>query len=102
MVRGDRGRMRASHADREQVIEVLKDAFAHARLTRDELDARAGQALTEGWLRPRRAAARLTLRSASRASRDTSRFRSRLASLLSCSDRGIGSVYIQHRQVGLP
>jgi Domain of unknown function (DUF1707) len=41
----DRGRLRASHADREQVIEVLKDAFVQGRLTRDELDARAGQAL---------------------------------------------------------
>jgi hypothetical protein len=38
--------MRASHADREQVIEALKDAFVHGRLTKDELDARAGQALT--------------------------------------------------------
>ena len=40
-----RGSMRASHADREQVIEALKDAFAHGRLTKDELDARAGRAL---------------------------------------------------------
>ena len=40
-----RGPMRASHADREQVIEALKDAFAYGRLTRDELDARAGRAL---------------------------------------------------------
>jgi hypothetical protein len=40
-----RGPMRASHADREQVIEALKDAFAHSRLTKDELDARAGRAL---------------------------------------------------------
>src|SRR5215472_15577683 len=38
-------RMRAGHADREQVIEMLKNAFVHGRLTRDELDARAGQAL---------------------------------------------------------
>jgi len=41
-----RGRMRASHADREQVIEALKNAFVHGRLTKDELDTRAGQALT--------------------------------------------------------
>ena len=40
-----RGPMRASHADREQVIEALKDAFVHGQLNRDELDARAGQAL---------------------------------------------------------
>jgi hypothetical protein len=40
------GRLRAGHADREQVIETLKDAFVHGRLTKDELDARAGQALS--------------------------------------------------------
>jgi len=38
-------RLRAGHADREQVIEALKNAFVHGRLTKDELDARAGQAL---------------------------------------------------------
>ena len=38
-------RLRASHADREQVIEALKDAFVQGRLTRDELAARAGWAL---------------------------------------------------------
>jgi hypothetical protein len=38
-------RLRAGHADREQVIETLKDAFVHGRLTKDELDARASQAL---------------------------------------------------------
>ena len=32
------GRLRAGH-DREQVIEMLKNAFVHGRLTRDELDA---------------------------------------------------------------
>ena len=41
----DRDRLRAGHADREQVIEALKDAFVHGRLTRDELGTRAGQAL---------------------------------------------------------
>jgi Domain of unknown function (DUF1707) len=41
-----RGPMRASHADREHVIEALKDAFVHGRLTKDELDARAGQTLS--------------------------------------------------------
>ena len=40
-----RGPMRASHADREQVIEALKDAFVLGRLTKDEFDARTGQAL---------------------------------------------------------
>ena len=39
-----RGRMRASRADREQVIEVLKEAFAQGRLTGDELDSRLGRA----------------------------------------------------------
>jgi DUF1707 SHOCT-like domain len=37
--------LRAGRADREQVIEALKDAFVQGRLTRDELDVRAGQAL---------------------------------------------------------
>jgi DUF1707 SHOCT-like domain len=36
----------AGHADREQVIETLKTAFVDGRLTRDELDARAGRALS--------------------------------------------------------
>jgi hypothetical protein len=39
-------RLRAGHADREQVIEALKTAFVHGRLTKDELDTRAGQALS--------------------------------------------------------
>ena len=37
--------LRASDADREQVLEFLKTAFVQGRLTMDELDARAGQAL---------------------------------------------------------
>ena len=41
---GGRGRLRASHADRERVIEVLKDAFVQGRLNKGELDARVGQA----------------------------------------------------------
>jgi Domain of unknown function (DUF1707) len=41
---GGRGRLRASDADREQVIDVLKDAFVQGRLTRHELDSRTGQA----------------------------------------------------------
>ena len=40
-----RGRLRASHADREQVIDVVKAAFVQGRLTRDELDARLALAL---------------------------------------------------------
>ncbi len=40
-----RGHLRASDADREQVIDILKDAFVQGRLTRDELSVRAGQTL---------------------------------------------------------
>jgi hypothetical protein len=39
------GHIRASDADRDQVIEVLKDAFVRGRLTKDELSVRAGLAL---------------------------------------------------------
>jgi len=39
-----RGHIRASHADREHVIDTLKTAFVQGRLTKDELDARVGQA----------------------------------------------------------
>ena len=35
--------VRASHADREHVIDVLKAAFVQGMLTKAELDARAGQ-----------------------------------------------------------
>ena len=38
------GRLRASHADREQAIEVLKIAYAQGRLTKDEFGTRVGQA----------------------------------------------------------
>ena len=38
-----RGRLRASHADREQVIDLLKAAFVQGRITKDEFDARVGQ-----------------------------------------------------------
>ena len=40
------GHLRASHADREQVIDVLKAAFVQDRLTKDEFDVRVGQAFT--------------------------------------------------------
>lgn len=39
------GHLRASRADRERAIEVLKYAFVQDRLTKDELDAQVGQAL---------------------------------------------------------
>jgi DUF1707 SHOCT-like domain len=38
-------RLRASDADREQVIETLKAAFVQGRLTKDELGLRVGQVL---------------------------------------------------------
>jgi len=37
--------LRASRADRERVIDLLKAAFAQGRLDRNEFDARVGQAL---------------------------------------------------------
>ena len=39
------GQMRAAHADREQVIEMLKAAFVHGRLDSEEFDLRIGRAL---------------------------------------------------------
>jgi hypothetical protein len=40
-----RGHLRASRADREQVIATLKVAFIEGRLTKDEFDLRVGQTL---------------------------------------------------------
>jgi hypothetical protein len=40
-----RGHLRASHADREHVIGMLKTAFVQGRLTKDELDGRVGRTL---------------------------------------------------------
>ena len=48
--------LRASRADRERVIDLLKAAFAQGRLDRDEFDARIGQALASRT-RPELAAA---------------------------------------------
>jgi Domain of unknown function (DUF1707) len=42
---GELGRLRTSHAEREQAIGVLKAAFVHGRLTKDEFDLRVGQVL---------------------------------------------------------
>jgi hypothetical protein len=39
-----RGPIRASHADREQVIDVLKVAFVQGMLAKDEFDVRVSQA----------------------------------------------------------
>jgi hypothetical protein len=41
---GSAGYLRASTADRERAIEVLKAGFAEGRLTKEEYDARAGSA----------------------------------------------------------
>ena len=40
-----RSHMKACHADREQMIDVLKVAFVQGRLTKDEFDDRVGLAL---------------------------------------------------------
>jgi hypothetical protein len=40
------GRMRAGHAEREQVITELKAAFVQGQLDKDELEERAGRAVT--------------------------------------------------------
>jgi len=42
---GASGQLRASRADRERAIEVLKVAFTQERLAKDEFDLRVGQAL---------------------------------------------------------
>jgi len=41
---GNAGYLRASHADRERAIDVLKAGFAEGRLNKDEYDARISQA----------------------------------------------------------
>ena len=43
--RASRSRLRASHADRDHVVDTLKDAFVQGRLTKDEFDSRVGHAL---------------------------------------------------------
>jgi hypothetical protein len=40
-----RGHMRASHADRDRVVDTLKAAFVQDRLTKGEFEARVGQTL---------------------------------------------------------
>jgi hypothetical protein len=42
---GGRGHLRSSHADREQVIGILKAAFVQGMLAKDEFDLRVGQVL---------------------------------------------------------
>jgi hypothetical protein len=43
--RGGRGRLRASDADRELVIDRIKAAYVYGLVTKDELDARVGLTL---------------------------------------------------------
>jgi Domain of unknown function (DUF1707) len=43
--------MRASHADRDQVVEILRDGAAEGRLTSEELDERVEAALSARTLR---------------------------------------------------
>jgi DUF1707 SHOCT-like domain len=38
-----RGRLRASHADRERVVGTLKAAYVHGLVTKDEFDERVSQ-----------------------------------------------------------
>ncbi len=45
MAAGSYVHMRASTADRDRSIEVLKSSFIQGRLTKNELDLRLGQAL---------------------------------------------------------
>jgi hypothetical protein len=42
---GERGHLRASHADRDQVIDTLKAAFVAGMLGKDELELRVDRAL---------------------------------------------------------
>jgi hypothetical protein len=42
---GALGRLRTSHVDREQAVDVLKAAFVRGRLTKDEFDRRVGRVL---------------------------------------------------------
>jgi hypothetical protein len=46
MLPGGYGNMRASTADRERAVDVLKAAFAEGRLTQDECEQRAGLAFS--------------------------------------------------------
>lgn len=43
---GDRGRLRASDADRDRVVELLNVAFGEGRLSKDEYEGRVENALS--------------------------------------------------------
>jgi hypothetical protein len=44
-IAGSQGQLRTSRADRDEAIDVLKAAFVHGRLTKDEFDLRVDQVL---------------------------------------------------------
>jgi hypothetical protein len=44
-VRGGSGDEKAAHADRQQLVDTLKTAFAQGRLTKEEFELRVGSAL---------------------------------------------------------
>ncbi len=44
--RGERGRMRASDADRDRAVELLNEAFTEGRLSKDEYDGRLENAFS--------------------------------------------------------
>ena len=43
---GDRGRLRASDADRDRVVELLNVAYSEGRLSKDEYDGRLENAFS--------------------------------------------------------
>ena len=43
---GERGKMRASDADRDRVVELLNLAYSEGRLSKDEYDARLDSAMS--------------------------------------------------------
>lgn len=43
---GGRGHLRASHADRERVVDTLKAAYVYGLVTKEEFDARVSQTFT--------------------------------------------------------
>jgi Domain of unknown function (DUF1707) len=45
---GGRGHLRASHTDRDHVIDTLKAAYVYGYVTKDEFDARVNQAFVRG------------------------------------------------------
>ena len=107
-VAAGRGHLRASDADREQTIEVLKAAFARGGLVKDEFEARIGQAfvsrtyadlagVTAGLTRadPDRRPARAQVGKAAASSPAQARAKKggRLGRILACHARPFGGRY---------